>query len=289
VVFIVVVMVVCVVHVKLDNNVLLQRLGGNITIVLHALIYHEGLRTMSKEASVSEKKFRVLLVDDEPGIVKTLRAYLEADGYEVHAVSDGDSVMAATQSFAPEVIILDVMLPGIDGIEVLRRIRQDSSVYVLMLSARSDESDRLVGLRMGADDYVVKPFSPREVVARVATLLRCRRPDEGTSRDEADGGALRFARLVIDPGSRRVWKDGNEVDLTPTEFDLLHLLASNRGRVLSRDQLIDCAWGDDYFIDERVVDVHIRRLRQKIEDDPATSHLIVTVRGAGYRFEGEKA
>lgn len=234
---------------------------------------------------MSVKKYRVLLVDDEPGIVKTLRAYLEADGYEVHAVGDGDSVMSATRSFSPDVIILDVMLPGIDGIEVLREIRRESSVYVLMLSARSDESDRLVGLRMGADDYVVKPFSPREVVARVATLLRRRRPDGESGQNEDDEGTLRFSRLVIDPGSRQVWKDGNAIDLTPTEFDLLHLLASHRGRVLSRDQLIDGAWGNDYFIDERVVDVHIRRLRQKIEDGHGGSSPIVTVRGVGYRFD----
>ncbi len=238
---------------------------------------------------MSEKKYRVLLVDDEPGIVKTLRAYLEADGYDVHAVGDGDAVLSATRSFLPDVIILDVMLPGIDGIEVLRKIRQESSVYVLMLSARSDEADRLVGLRMGADDYVVKPFSPREVVARVATLLRRRRLDEETGQTGDYEGTLQFSRLVIDPGSRRVWKDGTVIDLTPTEFDLLHLLASHRGRVLSRDQLIDRAWGNDYFIDERVVDVHIRRLRQKIEDGDGRSNPIVTVRGVGYRFDEDQA
>ncbi|MEX2442503.1 MAG: response regulator transcription factor [Alkalispirochaeta sp.] len=238
---------------------------------------------------MSEKKYRVLLVDDEPGILKTLRAYLEADGYEVYAVADGDSVISATRSFVPDVIILDVMLPGLDGIEVLRRIRQESSVYILMLSARSDEADRLVGLRMGADDYVVKPFSPREVVARVGTLLRRRRSPEASDTGEDAEEMLRFSRLSIDPGSRRVWKDEREVDLTPTEFDLLHHLASHRGRVLSRDQLIDRVWGDDYFIDERVVDVHIRRLRQKIEAEPVTSNSIVTVRGAGYRFEADEA
>lgn len=233
---------------------------------------------------MSSKAARVLVVDDEPGIVKTLKAYLEAESYEVQAVTDGDSVLSAVQSFRPDVIILDVMLPGMDGIEVLRQLRQESSVYVLMLSARSEETDRIVGLRMGADDYVVKPFSPREVMARVATLLRRSRSSTGDSYEPADT-SLRLAGLRIDPDSRRVWKADNPVELTPTEFDLLHVLAVNRGRVLSRDQLIDHVWGNHYYIDERVVDVHIRRLRRKIENDPSESRIVVTVRGTGYRFE----
>ncbi len=233
---------------------------------------------------MSSKTPRVLVVDDEPGIIKTLKAYLEAESYEVQAVTDGDSVLSAVQSFQPDVIILDVMLPGMDGIEVLRRLRQESSVYVLMLSARSEETDRIVGLRMGADDYVVKPFSPREVMARVATLLRRSRTSSGVSSEPADN-SLRLAGLRIDPDTRRVWKADSLVDLTPTEFDLLHALAANRGRVLSRDQLIDHVWGNHYYIDERVVDVHIRRLRRKIEADPSESRIVVTVRGAGYRFE----
>jgi two-component system alkaline phosphatase synthesis response regulator PhoP len=225
---------------------------------------------------------RVLIVDDEPNIVKTLRAYLETEQYTVYSVSRGDETLPALRKFQPDVIILDVMLPGLDGIEVLRQLRHESSAYVLMLSARGDETDRLLGLRMGADDYVVKPFSPREVLARVATLLR---RDRGGDSGGGRGDVLGFPRLVIDPGRRLVHKDGELVDLTPTEFDLLYALAANRGRVMSRDQLIDRAWGNDYFIDERVVDVHIRRLRRKIEDDPADSRTVVTVRGAGYRFE----
>lgn len=227
---------------------------------------------------------RVLVVDDEPGIVKTLKAYLEAESYEVQAVGDGDSVLPAVRSFRPDVVILDVMLPGMDGVEVLRRLRQESSVYVLMLSARSEETDRIVGLRMGADDYVVKPFSPREVMARVASLLRRARLSPGDEAEREDN-TLRFLDIAIDPDSHRVWKSGNLVELTPTEFGLLHLLAINHGRVLSRDQLIDHVWGNDYYIDERVVDVHIRRLRRKIEDDPSESRIVVTVRGAGYRIE----
>ncbi|ORC34705.1 hypothetical protein B4O97_12235 [Marispirochaeta aestuarii] len=227
---------------------------------------------------------RVLVVDDESAIRKSLRAYLENEGYEVEEVSHGNEVLPAMRRFTPSVIILDVMLPGIDGIEVLRRIRQESSVMVLMLSARGDETDRLLGLRMGADDYVVKPFSPREVAARVTVLQR----RERHSTSEGDR-SIRFSRITIDPAGRKVWKDDRLLQLTPIEFDLLHVLATNHDRVLSRDQLIEHVWKDDYYIDERVVDVHIRRLRQKIEDNPASAGIVVTVRSAGYRFEAANA
>lgn len=233
---------------------------------------------------MTDSPAKILIVDDEPGILKTLRAYLEADGYEVHAVTDGVSVMPALRSFRPDLVILDVMLPGMDGVEVLRLIRQESEVYVLMLSARSEETDRIVGLRMGADDYVVKPFSPREVMARVATLLRRSRPSR-EGEPESDNNVIRFLGITIDLDSHRVWKADSLIDLTPTEFNLLHVLAVNRGRVLSRDQLIDHVWGNDYYIDERVVDVHIRRLRRKIEDDASETRIVATVRGAGYRLE----
>ena len=227
---------------------------------------------------------RVLVVDDEPGIRKTIRAYLEADGYEVTTLSGGDEVVSTVESFKPDVVVLDVMLPGIDGIEVLRQLRQRTSVYVLMLSARTEETDRLLGLKMGADDYVTKPFSPREVVARVQALLRRSRTDGKDAED-----VIRFGRLSIDRAARQTRKDGELLSLTPIEFDLLSALAENRGRVMSRDQLIRRAWGNDYFIEERVVDVHIRRLRQKIEDDPSNARIIATVRSAGYRFEGDSA
>lgn len=228
---------------------------------------------------------RVLVVDDEPSIRKTLRAYLEAEGYMVRLLADGSEVLPAVHTFQPAVIILDIMLPGLDGIEILRRIRQESSVLVLLLSARSEETDRLLGLRMGADDYVVKPFSPREVTARVAALVRRNRSDGSNDVQQP----LRFSRLVIDSSARQVWKDEHLIGLTPIEFDLLYALAHNTGRVLSRDQLIAQAWGNDYYIEERVVDVHIRRLRRKIEDLPANPTIIVTVRSAGYRFMAECA
>tara|TARA_B100000614_G_scaffold224062_1_gene212741 strand:- start:1007 stop:1702 length:696 start_codon:yes stop_codon:yes gene_type:complete len=227
---------------------------------------------------------RILIVDDEAGIQKTLKAYLENEGYATESVTEGDWVLPRVQIFKPDVVILDIMLPGIDGIEVLRRLRQDSSVLVLMLSAKGEESDRLVGLKMGADDYVVKPFSPREVVTRVGVLLR-----RGRGADGDPGDVIRFSRITVDPGSRQAWKDATILSLTPIEFDLLLTLSRNSGRVLSRDQLIDHAWGDDYYIDERVVDVHVRRLRRKIEDDPREARIIATARGAGYRLDSNHA
>jgi two-component system alkaline phosphatase synthesis response regulator PhoP len=224
---------------------------------------------------------KILVVDDETRIVKTLRAYLEREGYEVESALDGPSALQAARTSAPDLVILDVMLPGMDGMEVLRRLRQgqESGVYVVMLTAKSDEIDKIVGLTVGADDYVTKPFSPRELIARVkAVLRRGRAPAQGEA-------ALVFQRLRVDPEAHQAWRDGEAVDLTATEFDLLHTLARHRGHVLSREQLIQQVWGQDYYGDDRVVDVHIRRLRKKIEDDPENPTLIVTVRGAGYRFE----
>jgi len=177
--------------------------------------------------------------------------------------------------------MLDIMLPGLDGIEVLRRLRQESDVYVLMLTAKAEETDKLVGLSVGADDYLTKPFSPRELVARAKAILR---------RGRAPGiheATLVFRRLRIDTDARRVWKDDQLVELTPIEFDLLLALARHQGRVLSREQLIESVWGYDYYGDERVVDVHIGRIRKKLEDDPANPALIATARSAGYRFEDD--
>jgi len=226
---------------------------------------------------------RILLVDDEPAIAETVRAYLEAEGYTVQTASDGPGALTLARSFHPDIIVLDLMLPGLDGLEVLRRLRQISDVYVLLLTAKTHETDKVVGLTMGADDYVTKPFSPRELVARVKALLR-----RGRSSGAGDA-VLIFHRLRLDPQARRVWKDAASIELTPLEFDLLYALARYRGRVLSREQLIEQVWGYDYYGEDRVVDVHLGRIRKKIEDDAATPRLIVTVRGAGYRFEDEPA
>lgn len=224
---------------------------------------------------------KILVVDDEPTIVNTVRAYLEPEGYSVQTASDGNTALKAVRAFAPDLIVLDVMLPGMDGLEVLRCVRQESSVYVLMLTAKAEETDKIVGLSVGADDYLTKPFSPRELVARIKAILR-------RERGAALGFPLLvFRRLRMNASARQVWKDEQLIELTPIEFDLLHALARHRGRVLSREQLIEQVWGNDYYGDERVTDVHIGRIRKKIEDDPANPTLVVTARGAGYRFEDE--
>ena len=223
---------------------------------------------------------RVLIVDDEVSGLKSVRAYLEREGFAVATAEDGGSAVELARTFQPNLIILDVMLPGQDGFSILRAIRRDSEVYVLMLTASASEIDRVVGLELGADDYLTKPFSPRELVARVKAILR-RGRNAG-----AHEPLMTFGSLQIDPGARRVWKNGAEIELTPTEYDLLHTLARHYRRVLSRQQLIEYVWGYNYFGDDRIIDVHIRRLRLKIEDDSQEPEYIVTVRGAGYRFDG---
>ncbi len=224
---------------------------------------------------------KILVVDDEPRLTRNVKAYLEAAGYTVQTAADGMEALQAARLFRPDLIVLDIMLPGLDGIQVLQRVRQESDVFVLMLTAKAEETDKIVGLNVGADDYMTKPFSPRELVARIQAVLRRGRGNP------APAPAMNFRRLRIDVEARRVWKDGTEIELTTTEFDLLRALASHCGRVLSREQVIEHVWGYDYYGDERVADVHIGRIRKKVEDDPANPALIVTVRGAGYRFEDE--
>lgn len=231
---------------------------------------------------------KILVVDDEPTLLKTVRAYLEEERYEVRTAQNGEAALREAHAFEPDLIVLDVMLPELDGLEVLRRLRRGDvapalrDVHVIMLTARGDEMDRVVGLELGADDYVTKPFSPRELVARVKASLR-RIGGVGAGESQS----FVFHRLRLDPEARMVWKDGQEVDLTPIEFDLLHALIRHAGRVLSREQLVEQVWGVDYYGDERVVDVHVGRLRKKIEDDPADPQLITTIWGMGYRFEDQ--
>lgn len=233
---------------------------------------------------------KILVVDDEPTLLQTVRAYLEREGYRVRVATNGQGALQEARAFKPDLVVLDVMLPQLDGLEVLRRLRRGDvapdmrDVYVIMLTARADEMDRVVGLELGADDYVTKPFSPRELVARVKASLR--RVD-GVGRSEDD--AFNFRHLRLDPQARLAWKDGQEVELTPIEFDLLHALVRHAGRVLSREQLVEHVWGVDYYGDERVVDVHIGRLRKKVEDDPSQPEFIHTVWGIGYRFAEETA
>jgi DNA-binding response OmpR family regulator len=230
---------------------------------------------------------RVLVVDDEAGIRKVLRAYLEREGFVVDEASDGPAALTHLEDgpgTTPDLVLLDIGLPGIDGLEVLRRVRSRSDVYVLLVTARAEEVDRLVGLGVGADDYITKPFSPREVVARVKAVLRRPRgvPADGTT---VIGGA----GLAVDEQRREVRRDGQEVELSALEFDLLALLARSPRRVFTRQQVLEQVWGPHYVGDERVVDVHIRSLRQRLGDDAGQPRFIGTVRGVGYRFLGDPA
>lgn len=223
---------------------------------------------------------KILVVDDERSILDLVSAYLRQEGYEVHTAIDGPTALQAARAFRPELIVLDVMLPGMDGLELLTRLRRESDVYIILLTAKSEETDKIVGLSVGADDYLTKPFSPRELVARVKAALRRLHADVGP----AESTALLFRHVRIDTGSRRVWVNDEPVDLTSTEFDLLKTLAEHRGLVLSREQLLQQVWGYDFYGEERVVDVHIGHIRQKLGSD----RFILTVRGVGYRFADEE-
>jgi two-component system alkaline phosphatase synthesis response regulator PhoP len=223
---------------------------------------------------------KILVIDDEPSIINLVSAYLKPEGYEVYTAADGNTGLKAARAFKPDLIILDLMLPGIDGIELLSRLRRESDVYVIMLTAKTEETDKVIGLSVGADDYVTKPFSPRELVARVKAALR--RIKTGTTSGE-ERSVLSFKHILIDVGAHTVSVDDAPVELTSIEFDLLRALAENRGRVLSREQLLEKIWGAEYFGEMRVVDVHLGHVRQKLGNES----LIATVRGVGYRFEDE--
>ena len=220
---------------------------------------------------------RILVVDDEAPIVDLVRGYLEREGFVVESAADGPSAVEAVRTSSPDVVILDVMLPGLDGIEVCRRIRTFSNAYILMLTARGEEIDRIMGLTVGADDYLVKPFSPRELVARVKALLR--RPLTATELT----GAIP-AGLDLDSARRLVRVDGTVVDVTALEFDLLAVLVRDPGVVIGRQTLLDRVWGAEFVADDHLVDVHIGNLRKKLGDDPARPRFIETVRGVGYRL-----
>jgi DNA-binding response OmpR family regulator len=229
---------------------------------------------------------RILIVDDERELRTMLRSYLEAQGYETMEASDGARGLEVLAATPPDLVILDVGLPGIDGFETLRQIRLRSTVPVIMLTARTEEVDRVVGLTVGADDYVTKPFSPRELSARITAILR-RSTMTSQAVDETE--VLRFAGLVIDPARREVVRDGVPVEMSTLEFDLLAALAASPGRVFTREQLMKRVWGWDYFGVDRVVDVHVVNIRRALGDDPADPKFIGTVRGVGYKFVGTPA
>lgn len=223
---------------------------------------------------------RVLVVDDEQSLAKVVASYLERDGYQVRCVFDGPAALDAAREDEPDVVVLDLMLPGLDGVEVCRRLRAFSDCYVIMLTARTEETDKLTGLGVGADDYLTKPFSPRELVARVAAMRR--RPRQPRIRPEA--ALRRFGPLEVDVPAREARLDEVPVPLTRTEFDLLAVLSGRPNVALSRAQLITAVWGDGWVGDERLVDVHIGHLRRKLGDGPARPRFILTVRGIGYRM-----
>jgi len=222
----------------------------------------------------------ILLVEDDATLADTLRYNLERESYTVISASDGMTALELARSGDPDIVVLDVMLPRLDGFSVCRILRKESSVPVIMLTARQDEVDRIAGLELGADDYLTKPFSVGELLARIRAILRRTDRATGLERDIVTIGAIK-----LDTGSRRIWRDDNEVQLSQKEFDLLACLMRNRGLALSRDVLLERVWGFDYVGDGRTVDVHIRWLREKIEADPSTPEYVQTVRGIGYRFD----
>ena len=232
---------------------------------------------------------KVLVVEDEPTLLETLEYNLSHQDYEVLTAMDGQSALNVAREERPDLIVLDLMLPGIDGVEVCRILRQEMSVPILMLTARDEEVDKVVGLEVGADDYMTKPFSMRELMARVKALLRRERlirEELSAENGVRDGQTLTFGDLRIDMARRQLMREGEDLHLKPREYELLTFLARHRGMVLSRDLILERVWGWDYDGGSRTVDVHVHWLREKIEPDPKNPVRIVTVRGVGYRFEG---
>jgi DNA-binding response OmpR family regulator len=224
---------------------------------------------------------KVLVVDDEPTLVATLRYNLEREGYQVVTAADGDSGVSLARSDRPDLVILDLMLPMIDGFEVCRLLRREMVVPILMLTAKADEVDKVVGLELGADDYVTKPFSMRELLARVRALLR-----RAETAPAVDSDLLTVGDLQVDLRRREASRAGRALPLKPKEYELLLFFLRNRGRAFTRDQLLNQIWGYDFAGDTRTVDVHVRWLRQKIEEEPAKPTRLITIRGVGYRFDG---
>ncbi len=226
-----------------------------------------------------DRPARVLVVDDEPPIRAVVRGFLEREGMTVAEAADGPAAVERARAFEPDVVVLDIMLPGFDGLEVLRHVRAFADPMVIFLTARTEEIDRIVGLKVGGDDYLTKPFSPGELVARVEALLRRRMPDPPD--DRAVPGV---PDLAVDPARREVRVAGRAVELTTLEFAVLEALARDPGVVLTRGQLLDAAWGIDFVGDEHVLEVHVANLRRKLGDDPGSPRFIETVRGVGYRL-----
>jgi DNA-binding response OmpR family regulator len=233
---------------------------------------------------------KILVVEDEPALQETLAYNLEKQGYKVETVGNGQLAVETARKFTPDLVLLDIMLPGMDGFEVCKLLRREMNIPIIMLTARDDEIDRVVGLEVGADDYLSKPFSIRELIARVKAQLRrtqvIRDELQKMQTSEPELKTLTFDNLIINLTRREVTLDGDVKALKPQEYDLLEFFAKHRGQMLSREFILERVWGWEYVGDSRTVDVHVRWLRQKIERDPANPTRIVTVRGGGYRFEG---
>jgi DNA-binding response OmpR family regulator len=241
-----------------------------------ALSTGDGSSTERRAVSV---QLRVLVVEDEPDLAAVISAYLSNEAFDVEIAGTGPDAVELARTLNPDLVVLDIMLPGFDGLEVCRRIRTFTDCYVIMLTARDDEIDKVIGLGVGADDYLVKPFSPRELTARIRAMLR--RP-RGVGQSSSAQSARLFGALRVDPDSRKVWLGAEELDLTRTEFDLLDALTAQPKRAFTRRQLIEAVWGSDWFGDEHIVDVHVGHLRKKLNDDAASPRYIRTVRGVGY-------
>jgi DNA-binding response OmpR family regulator len=225
---------------------------------------------------------KILVVEDEPSIAEVVGLYLQRAGYEVQTAADGKIAMSMLEKETPDLVVMDLMLPEIDGLSLTRWLRDRSDVPIIMLTARREEIDRIAGLEMGADDYVVKPFSPQELVSRVRAVMRRIKREQGPVSTEEP---LKFGELVIDAPSRTVKLSGQEIQLTAKEFDMLYLFAQHPRQVYTREQLLDRIWGSAEYIDPSTVTVHIRRVREKIESDPSNPARLITVWGVGYKFE----
>lgn len=264
-----------------------QSLVVNTVLAAGAGVRAHELRALTEDSLLSLEsngaECTILIVDDEPNILEVVSAYLRRELYQVITASDGEDALKQMAAHSPDLVVLDVMLPRLDGLEVCRKIRATSDTPIIMLTARGDETDKLVGLGMGADDYLTKPFSPRELVARIKAVLRRAAP-HGQPQPGADS-LIKFTGLKINPRTRVVETEAGPVELTAKEFDLLLFLASHPQEVFTRTQLLDQVWDYSYYGDTSTVTVHVRRLREKIEADPMRPRFIKTVWGVGYKFE----
>ncbi|MCU0493569.1 MAG: response regulator transcription factor [Chloroflexaceae bacterium] len=228
---------------------------------------------------------RILIVDDEPTIVEVVQLYLSREGFDVVTAADGQAALAAVAQRRPDLLILDLMLPHVDGLEVCRRVRAEGALPIIMLTARDEEIDRILGLELGADDYITKPFSPRELVARVKAVLRRSQATQASATKDGSQPAVIAGPLRIEPAAHAATLAGQALALTAREFELLLFLARHPGQVFTREQLLDQVWGYTFASDASTVTVHVRRLREKIENDPTEPRFLLTVWGVGYKFE----